>query len=185
MNTLDLIILAMLAGGLVIGLRSGLIKQVVGFVGLIVAFALALHLMRTVGAMAAESLGISPDIAPLVGFVLVFLVVQLAVFALIRILESLIGALKLTAVNRFLGGAVGVFKACLVLSVTFLVLGYLGIPSDATKQSSSLYATVSTLMPKAWDYAATALPQLEKVSSQFGKEIQEHLPIEAAGGPRE
>jgi membrane protein required for colicin V production len=113
--------------------------------------------------------------------VLVFLVVQLAVFALIRVLESVIGALKLTAVNRVLGGAVGVFKACLALSVTFLVLGYMDVPSEETKQSSTLYTTVSTLMPKAWDYAATAVPQLEKVSSQFGKEIQEHLPIEPAG----
>ena len=73
MNLLDLLILVGLTGGLIIGLRSGLIKQVLSFAGMLVAFVLSLHLMTPVGEMAAGSLGISEDIAPLVGFVLVFL----------------------------------------------------------------------------------------------------------------
>ena len=136
-NMLDFIILIALAGGLVVGLRAGLIKQVLSFAGLIVAFVLSFQLMNPVGAMAAGSLGISNDIAPLVGFVLVFLAVQVAVFALIRSLQAIVGVLKLSGVNRLLGGAVGAFKASLALSVLFLVLGTFEVPSEQMQQGQA------------------------------------------------
>ena len=175
MNTLDFLILAGLAVGLVIGLRSGLIKQALSFVGLLLAFVLSLHLMTPVGEMAAGSLGISEDIAPLVGFVLVFLGVQVAVFALTQVLESIIGALKLSGVNRLLGGAVGAFKAGLVLSVVFLVLGYVQVPSEQTREESAFYAPVSTVLPSAWGYVSDTFPQVAKVSEQFGKRVEEEV----------
>ena len=173
MNSLDLLILIGLAGGLVIGLRSGLIKQALSFAGMLVAFVLSLHLMTPVGAMAAGSLGISEDIAPLVGFVLVFLLVQVAVFGLTRLLEAVIGALKLSWANRLLGGGVGAFKACLVLSVVFLVLGFLGVPSEETRNESAFYAPVSTVLPSAWSYVSDTFPQVAKVSEQFGERVRE------------
>ncbi len=175
MNLLDLFILVGLAGGLIIGLRSGLIKQVLSFVGMLVAFVLSLHLMTPVGEMAAGSLGISEDIAPLVGFVLVFLGVQVAVFGLTKLLEAVVGALKLSVVNRLLGGAVGAFKACLVLSVVFLVLGYVSVPSEDTREDSAFYAPVSTVLPAAWKFVSDTFPQVAKVSEQFGKKMEEEV----------
>ena len=173
MNTLDLLILIGLAGGLIIGLRSGLIKQALSFVGMLVAFVLSLHLMTPGGEMAAGSLGISEDIAPLVGFVLVFLLVQVAVFGLTKLLEAVIGALKLSWANRLLGGGVGAFKACLVLSVVFLVFGFLNVPSEDTRNESAFYAPVSTMLPTAWGFVSDTFPQVAKVSEQFGKKAQE------------
>ena len=173
MNSLDLFILIGLAGGLVIGLRSGLIKQAMSFVGMLVAFVLSLHLMKPVGEMAAGSLGISEDIAPLVGFVLVFLLVQVAVFGLTKLLEAVVGALKLSSVNRLLGGAVGAFKACLVLSVVFLVLGFLDVPSEDTRNESTFYVPVSTMLPSAWGFVSDTFPQVAKVSEQFGEKAEE------------
>ena len=175
MNLLDLLILVGLAGGLIIGLRSGLIKQALSFVGMLVAFVLSLHLMTPVGEMAAGSLGISEDIAPLVGFVLVFLGVQVVVFGLTKLLEAVVGALKLSVVNRLLGGAVGAFKACLVLSVVFLVLGYVSVPSEDTRDASGLYTPVSTVLPTAWGYVSDTFPQVAKVSEQFSKKIEEEV----------
>ena len=175
MNTLDLLILVGLTIGLVIGLRSGLVKQVLSFVGMLAAFVLSLHLMKPVGEMAAGSLGISEDIAPIVGFVLVFLAVQVAVFGLTRLLEAVLGALKLTGLNRVLGGAVGAFKACLVLSVAFLVFGYLGVPADDTRDESALYAPVSTILPQAWGFVSDTFPQVARISEQFSKTIEEEV----------
>ena len=168
MNSLDFLILAALAGGLVVGLRSGLIKQALSFVGMLAAFVLSLHLMAPVGTMVSGSLGVSEDIAPLVGFVLVFLAVQVGVFGLTRLLETIIGALKLSWANRLLGGAVGAFKAGLILSVVFLVLGYLNVPGEQTRNESAFYAPISTVMPEAWDYVSEAFPQLVQVSERFG-----------------
>ncbi len=176
MNTLDLLIVIVLAGGLALGFRSGLIKQAVGFAGLVLAFVLSLHLMQAVGGMLTDSLGISKDIAPLVGFVLVFLLVEVAAFAVVRLVEALVGALRLTTVNRFLGGAVGAFKAAIVMSVVFLVLGKLQVPSEQTRQASALYAPVSTVLPTAWDYVTAAFPQFESLAERFGDGIEARLP---------
>lgn len=176
MNTLDIIILVVLAGGLIIGLRSGLIKQVLSFVGFIVAFLLSLQFMNVAGGMLEASLGISEDIAPLAGFVLVFLVVQILVFALVRMVEALVGVLRLTSVNRLLGGAVGAFKAALILSVAFLVLGYVQVPSEETGETSALYEPVSTVVPTVWDYVSDTFPQVVELSERFGEQVGTALP---------
>ncbi|HMB91589.1 MAG TPA: CvpA family protein [Rhodothermales bacterium] len=176
MNTLDIIILVALAGGLIIGWRSGLIKQVLSFVGFIVAFLLSLQFMKVAGGMLETSLGISPDISPLAGFVLVFLVVQVVVFALVRMVEALVGVLRLTSVNRLLGGAVGAFKAALILSVAFLVLGYVQVPSEETEETSALYEPVSTVVPTVWDYVSDTFPQVVELSEQFGEQVGVALP---------
>jgi membrane protein required for colicin V production len=183
MNGLDLFILAVLAGGLVIGFRSGLIKQALSLVGLVVAFLLALRLMEGVGEMAAHSLGISPDIAPLVGFALVFGGVQLTVFALVRLLEAVVGALKLSAVNRVLGGAVGGLKATIVLSVVFLLLGYLAVPSEATQRSSAFYEPVSVVLPATWETVRVYFPQVQGLSERFGDEVEQRLPDATPAAP--
>ena len=186
MHTLDILILIALAGGLLVGLRAGLIKQVLSFAGLIVAFVLSFQLMKPVGAMAAGSLGIANDIAPLVGFVVVFLAVQAAVFALIRSLQALVGALKMSGVNRLLGGAVGAFKVSLALSVLFLVLGNLDMPSEETREESAFYEAVATIVPATWDYLASAVPQLGQVSERFGNEVKEQIsPVEQTGATEE
>ena len=175
MNTLDFFILGGLAVGLVIGLKSGLIKQALSFVGMLVAFVLSLHLMTPVGEMVAGSLGVSEGIAPLVGFVVVFLAVQAIVFALTKVLEKVVEAVKLSWANRLLGGGVGAFKACLVMSVLFLVLGYVSMPSEQTRENSAFYEPVSTVLPAAWGYVSDTFPQVAKVSEQFGKKVGEEV----------
>lgn len=168
MNILDLIILGMLAVGMIVGLRSGLIKQVASLVGLVLAFVLGLQFMHPVGATAVESLGVSESLGPLLGFVLVFLGVQVAVFAVVKIVEGLIGALKLSSVNRVLGGAMGGFKAALVLSVAFLVLSNLDIPDANARSSSRLYVPVSSVVPETWEFITGEFPAVKQLPEQVG-----------------
>jgi membrane protein required for colicin V production len=164
MNTLDVLILLVLAGGLVRGLSTGIVRQVAGLVGLLLAFVLSIKLMGPVGSLITGSLDLSPRIAPFVGFVTVFLVIQIVVLFVIRSVEALIGALQLTAVNRALGGALGVVKAALVLSVAFLLLGYLGVPGPQTKEKSTLYSPVAAALPRAWEAVSGALPEVRRLT---------------------
>ncbi len=172
MNTLDLLILVVLAAGTVHGFSTGLIKQVASVFGVVLAFVVSLQFMQRVGEAVAGSLGVSEQVAPLVGFVLVFLVVQVAVFALARMVESLVGTLKLSGVNRLLGGFLGAFKAMLALSVIFLVLHYVEVPGAQMAGRSRLYAPVAAALPDAWDYVSEKVPQARKVSEAFGEKIQ-------------
>lgn len=175
MTTLDLAILGGVALGLVVGLRAGLIKQIASIVGLLLAFVLAVQLMRPVGVLISRSLDVSPSISPLVGFVLVFMGVQIIVFAAVKATEAIVGALKLGAVNRLLGGAVGAFKAVLALSVAFLVLGYLGAPNEPVRNASALYGPVASVLPASWSYIEQRLPQLRSLSEQFRTRVDEQI----------
>lgn len=175
MTTLDLLILVALAGGIMHGFTTGLIKQVASIFGMIVAFLLAVQLMQPAGEAVAESIGASPTLAPLLGFVVVYLAVQLTVIIIAKVVEKAVGALKLSGVNRVLGGAAGAFKAALVLSVAFLVLGRFDIPGPMTQENSSLYSPVASVLPASWDYVASNMSEVKKISERFGVEIKERV----------
>ncbi len=176
MNILDLVILFALAAGVVHGFSTGLIRQVASIVGLALAFILAVQLMGTVGQMASNSLGLSENVGPLVGFVLVFLAVQVAVFALAKMAEGLIGALRLSTVNRALGGALGALKAALALSVLFLVLSYVDLPGEKLARDSTLYVPVAGVLPQTWDYVSERFPKVERLSDRFGQRLRTAIP---------
>lgn len=175
MTPLDWFIVVALAGGLVRGLMVGAIRQVASIVGLVLAFALAVQLMRPIGAMTVDSLGLSASTAPLVGFVVVFGGIQLIVIGLARMIEAAVESLNLTLANRAAGGALGAFKAALLLSVLFLVTTQAGLPDEEAQEASTLYAPVSHVLPGTWDRVAAYLPALRQASEAFGDSVRPAL----------
>lgn len=172
---LDILILLILVAGIARGFSTGLVRQVAGFIGFLLAFIISVRLMHFIGPMIVDSLGISPSLGPLIGFLTVFLIIQIIVLIIIRMIEGVIGALKLTGVNRFLGGIVGAFKAVLVLSVAFLILHQFDIPTEDTREESSLYAPVSSVLPEAWDFVTRSFPEVKRLSETFGDRLEEEL----------
>lgn len=173
---LDWIILLVLAAGLVRGFTTGMVRQAISLVGQILAFLLAVQLMRPVGELVTESLGVSATLGPLLGFVTVFLAIQIVVYAIEKIVESIVGALKLGGVNRLLGGAFGAFKAAVVLSVAFLVVDFFDLPDSETRDTSTLYEPVAAVLPGAWDFVSERVPQVERLSEKFGERVEQQLP---------
>lgn len=150
MNALDLFIAAIVIAGAVHGFVTGAIKQVAGFASLLLSFVLGVLFMNSVGATVADVVGVTPALAPFAGFVVVFLTIQLIVVIVVKMVERIVGALKLTAMNRLLGSGIGVLKGALALSVALMAFGYIGIPAEQTKNQSFLYEPVSEVLPKVW-----------------------------------
>ena len=173
---LDWFILIVLAGGLIRGFMVGAVRQVASLAGIIVAFLLSVQLMHPVGAMIVASLGLSESVGPIVGFIVIFVGVQLLFLALSRLLEKVLETLSLTLVNRAAGGALGGFKAALLLSVLFLVLSGLEIPAQQTRKQSILYSPVATALPKTLDAASPYLPAAERASDTFGQHVRPKMP---------
>lgn len=169
---LDWFIVIVLGVGLIRGLTVGAIRQVFSLAGLLIAFLLGIQLMEPVGDLTAQSLDLSDSAAPIVGFVVVFGAVQLIAIALIRMFEAAIDTLNLSFANRAAGGAIGAFKAALLLSVLFLVSTRAGIPDVETQQESSLYGPVAAVLPGTYDYTAGLLPQVRDVSDRFGDRVR-------------
>lgn len=175
MTYLDWFILIAVAAGLIRGLMVGAIRQVASIVGLLLAFVVAVQLMRPIGDMTVDSLGLSEATAPLVGFVVVFAGVHLLVIALARMLEAVIDSLSLSFANRAAGGALGAFKAALLLSVLFLVTTHAGIPDQQAQGNSMLYQPVASVLPGTWDYVAAYLPAMRQASDAFGRDVRPRL----------
>lgn len=175
MTYLDWFILIALAGGLVRGLMAGAIRQVASIFGLILAFILGVQLMRPIGAMTVDTIGLSESTAPIVGFVVVFGGVQLIVIALARMIEAAVESLNLSFANRAAGGALGAFKAALLLSVLFLVTTQAGLPDDKTQKASALYTPIAEVLPGTWDRVAPYLPAVQQASEAFGRSVRPQL----------
>ncbi|MEM9664767.1 MAG: CvpA family protein [Bacteroidota bacterium] len=167
MELLDLLIMGGLALGAVRGTATGLVRQVAGVLSMILAFTIAVYLMNPAGQMLAQSLNISMSIAPVAGFVVVFVVIQLAVYAVTRGIEKMVGALKLSMVDRALGGVFGAAKAALALSVLFLVLGRFGVPASVSQSNSALYGPIASAVPATWSFFSDRLPEIQAFAEQF------------------
>jgi len=144
---LDWFILAVLTGGVVRGVVVGAVRQVTSLLGLVVAFLMAVQFMHPIGALVVTSLGLSETLGPLAGFVVVFLGVQFVFFGVSRLVEGLLDALSLTVLNRAAGGALGAFKAALLLSVLFLVLGDSDAQHGGSGELGALRASRSGTAP--------------------------------------
>ncbi len=174
MGILDIIILAILAAGVVHGFRTGFFKQAGGIAGILIGFALGVALMQPVGAYLVSISGMEPALGPVSGFISVFAVTYLLIHILAKVGESMLGAVKLGGINRILGGGVGGLKAGLFMSVAFVGLAYVQIPTENARENSSLYYSVAAIMPEAWSFVSDNSGALDELSER----IEEKIPVQ-------
>ena len=168
MGLTDLFILILVGLGVLWGLKSGVVRQVLGLAGLITASVLAVMYMEPVGGFLADQFDIGSDMAALVGFAGVFLAVQLLVMILIRLIMKVVNVLKLGLVNRVIGGLVGGIFASLLLSIIFNFMLSFDVPSPLARENSRFHGIVTEFLPKSWDFVASAFPQVEGWPEKLG-----------------
>ena len=175
MNWIDLLVLVLLAVGIFRGFSTGIVRQVLGILGVVLAFALGLQLMTPVGSMLEAQAGIPEGFGPITAFILIFLILLLGARLASRVIESTLKLLRLSTVNRIAGGLFGAFQATLLLSLLFLVLLEIGLPSEQARAESQLFEPVAAVFPVAWDEAVGRWPRAKQVSEEFGARIEAEL----------
>lgn len=175
LDSLDVLIILVLAFGVLRGVTTGAVRQIVSFVGTLVAIVLGLELMVVVGRLVGQMFGLAEALQPAVGFLVIFIVIQIALVIGVRLLEAAIKMFKLNPINRVAGAVIGAAKAVLILSVLFLVLGFFNVPEEENRNNSVLYEPVALVFPRAWNYAAEYLPYMRNLSDKFGKEVESVL----------
>lgn len=175
LSALDWFIVVVLVGGLIRGYIVGAVRQVASLIGLVVAFLFSVEFMGLVGGMVVSSLGLSESLAPLAGFTVLFLGVYLIFLAISRLLEQVLESLSLSTMNRVAGGAVGGFKAALLLSLLFLVLTGMELPDKQTRKASSFYRPIAQLLPRTIDVAGDWFPAAREAADKLGREVRSDL----------
>lgn len=169
MNGLDAFLGGVLVFGFWRGLRTGALLQVVGTAGWLVGFVAATALMGPVGDLVAGSLGVSPRVAPVLGFVVVLGAVLAALLATAHTLRTTLQAIKLGGVDTLAGGVVGAVRAAFALSVLLITTSFSPLPGSEpllidseTRDGSVLYGPVEALAPEVWSIVRTATPGLQQ-----------------------
>lgn len=137
MNLLDWIIVLMLIGGLIVGYRKGLIKEVISLIGVLVALFVAYKFSPAL-APALEGVLPLPDsvsdngilqflsaenaIYTAVAFVVLFLITRLVLSFVANLLTALAGLPVLAQINGLGGALVGFLKALILIFVVVNLL---------------------------------------------------------------
>ncbi|WP_299712339.1 CvpA family protein [uncultured Tenacibaculum sp.] len=123
MNTLDIIIAALLLFGFVRGLMKGLFVEVASLVALVAGVYGAIHFSYFLGDWLKESLDWDEKYITLAAFAGTFVVIIIVIALLGKILTKIADFASLGILNKLLGGAFGALKIGLILSVIFIFFG--------------------------------------------------------------
>lgn len=183
MSTLDWIIAGFIGLGIWRGYRAGLFKSIVSTVGLVLAFLVATALMVPVGNLVTAALGVSEQVAPVAGFIVVFVIVVGGLALAGAVFRTALRTVQLGLVESVGGGIVGGIKAAFVLSIIFLATSVAPVVgsgpwmiSEETRASSRLYGAIEPLAPAAWDLIKEVGPGLQEEARERFRAAEPFLP---------
>ena len=145
MNGFDILFILVLAVGAWKGWSNGLLKEVLGLIGVFVGLYVAHLLYEQVGYQLAPHIGTSPSVASIIAFVLIWMGVPILLGVLGTLLTKVLEWAGLGSINNLGGGLIlGAF--CNVLSITHLV-------SEETQQQSTLFEPLKRTTAIAFELA--------------------------------
>ncbi len=149
MNYVDYILLVFLVIGFVLGFKDGLVRKVIGLIGLVLALYLAFNFSDEGGALITPIFNGEKELASIVAGITIFFLTILIVSILKRILHPV------DKVNRFmnqlLGGISGLIQMIYFLSGLLILLSIFNFPSQKIRKESYLYTPVYKVLPVTID----------------------------------
>ncbi|MCF8240294.1 MAG: CvpA family protein [Melioribacteraceae bacterium] len=149
MNYLDYIILIILSVGFVLGYKDGLVRKVIGLIGLAAAIILAFYLSETAGRFLKPIFNNEEYLSEIVASILVFLLIVLAFSIIKRLVHPSDKVNKF--INQFLGGLTGTIQMTIFISAFLLFLNIFSIPSEEDQNNSLFYKPVYSIIPVSID----------------------------------
>ena len=150
MSYLDIILLVLLIGFGLLGLRKGLITEAATLLGLGLGLYGALHFSDFTARLLVDRVSVDPKYLNVISFAVTFLVVAILVFLLGKLVAKLVKAVKLGFIDKLGGFLIGLVKGLLVCSLVIMLLNALssnGLVKEDLKQKSFLYPLVEKTVP--------------------------------------
>jgi membrane protein required for colicin V production len=146
MNGLDVAIVVVAVLGAFYGLGRGVLRMATSLISLGAALYLASLYYLRVGGLAAGELHLSPPVAAVIGFVVVFFAVFVAVELAGSIVARLIRTVHLSWIDRLLGAAAG-------CALTLVIAGFALMLATAILPAQAPLLRNSTLAPRVMSFA--------------------------------
>lgn len=117
MSWFDIIILLVLLGAFINGMRKGLTRQLAGLVAIIVGAIFAGKVADIILPFLLRIVDISSNIAIVLSYVIAFIIIVFGITFIGKMLHTLVEALHIGFINKILGAVLGVLSASFVLSI--------------------------------------------------------------------
>jgi membrane protein required for colicin V production len=151
MNTLDIILAAILLFGLVRGFMKGLFVELATLVALLLGVYGAIHFSYLISDFLVEKVSWDQQYINITAFALTFIVIVIVISLSGKALTKLANFAALGILNRVLGAVFGVSKFGLILSVLLLVFHHINkgmnFIDKESLATSVLYAPVKSIAP--------------------------------------
>jgi membrane protein required for colicin V production len=183
MSIIDILIIAVITLFVYRGAKNGMVNELLGFTGLVLALLSALRLGSPVGRFLAPKLKIIPEqIEGIFGFFVVFGFVLIGFSVLMNFFQKAFDKELQGKVNRFVGAVFGFAKGLFFVSV--LTLGLYVLPLEKqlkrAEQDSVLFSHMTYFAQVIASATFKAVPQLkppiqkaaEKLDNQSGPSSQ-------------
>ncbi|PKL82255.1 MAG: hypothetical protein CVV24_11085 [Ignavibacteriae bacterium HGW-Ignavibacteriae-3] len=149
MNYLDYIILIVVIIGFLLGFKDGLVRKIIGLIGLILGAILAFKFSSEIGKLITPFFNNDEYLSGVIAGVIIFLTIILIASLLKRIVHPFDKVNRF--LNQFLGGIIGVVQITFFLSALFLFLNIFSFPNTNQRKDSLSYNFVLDLIPKSID----------------------------------
>ena len=151
MNYIDIIIIVIFVSSTVYGFTNGFVKEAAALAALVFGIWGAIKFTAFTAQKLYDFFDISGQYIGIVAFLITFVVIVIAIRFLGLIVHKFTKVIALGLWNRILGGAFGLIKSALILSVCFLILNVIDakrpfLPKRKIEQSA-LYNSVSDIVP--------------------------------------
>ena len=167
LNTLDIGILILVSLSTIIGLFRGFMKEALSLLTWLAAFGFAIYYAESLAPLLPVS--VESDMVRLaIAFASIFLVMLILGSILNYLITQLVNSVGLGVVDHIFGGAFGLLRGGLIVSLLVILLGMGPFPQqDWWKQSQ--------LIPRFEEYAVSlkgVLPKAEGLFRHLGEDIK-------------
>ena len=133
--------------GFLLGFKDGLVRKIIGLIGLVIGVILAFQFSGKVGKYLTLFFNNDEYLSSVIAGILIFLVVILIASLIKRVVHPFDKVNRF--INQFIGGIIGTVQIAFFLSAVFLFLNIFNFPNINHRNNSCCYNFVLDLIPKS------------------------------------
>lgn len=178
MNSLDVILSIIIIIFTIRGIFRGLITEFIVLSALILGYILALTYLDYGVKLLIHFFPALPEFAArILSFVIIFLIVNIILRSVGRLLNRLIKYVFLKSINRLAGGFFAFTKAVFIISLTIILIGFIPFSAQAFKhigaEQSKLFYPIRQFAPQVYKVVISVLPGGAELHQKVIQTIQQ------------
>jgi membrane protein required for colicin V production len=179
MNSIDSIILVILAIFVIKGMFRGIILEAFTLVGLIIAYVIALREMGTITSLMEKKIALPQILLSAISFFLIFILIVLFARWIAGVLRRLIRGTPIVWLDKGGGILLGLCKGALIASLLALLLSVIPVSKQLNREqeNSFLFKPICSVAPAVFNLLKKSLPK----TKDFYQECKEGFEEKSKG----